>query len=242
MAEPRAAFLDRRKQELFQQLRTSYDELTDVQDVHNATPYNCQRNGTCCQVGLQLHVMECEHIANQIRASCAGDPKMLDAWVSRLEHALDDDAWTWAESVGDHMCAFFEDGCSIYPFRPGICRAYGVVIGVDEWCPRKRLEDGTPFVFAQKQTDAMMARLYRTLDNYGRLWPKLDYTVYMPAGVLSFLLPPARLKKLKARTDPKFWRRQKGYRMQHEPSYRAKPSARTNVRFPSFDKQLVKAK
>ena len=232
MAETREAFLARRKAELFTLLEASYDDLTEVQDEHNATPYGCQRSGHCCRVGLQLHVMECENVARHVLATYAGDPDGLEAVIDRLEHAFEDEEWTWDESVGSHMCAFFEDGCTIYPFRPAVCRAYGVVVEVDEWCPRKRLPTGAPFLYAQKETDRMMARLYRTLDTYGKLWPKRDYTVYMPAGVLGFIAPPERVKALKARTDKKFWRRHKGYRTQFEASYKHAVRARTNVKFP----------
>jgi len=224
--------LAERKAALFALLESSYGDLNEVQDAHNATPYGCQRSGHCCRVGLQVHVMECENVARHLLATYKGDEDGLEAVVERLEHALEDDAWTWDESVGSHMCAFFEDGCTIYPFRPGVCRAYGVVIGVDEWCPRNKLASGDSYVYAQKETDRMMARLYRTLDNYGKLYPKLDKTVYMPVGVLGFLVPPERLRKLKAKTDKKFWRSHKGYRTQFEPSYRTKRSLRTNVKFP----------
>ncbi|HEX2021264.1 MAG TPA: YkgJ family cysteine cluster protein [Candidatus Thermoplasmatota archaeon] len=229
-----------RERALFDRLRRAHDALTEYQDVHNATPYRCDRSGNCCTVGLQLHLMECKLIADQLKAMSGGDPDLLEPYIDRLEHAFEDEAWTWAESVGTHACAFFEDGCSIYPFRPAVCRAYGVVLEVDEWCPRKRLPAGRPFVFAQKETDRQMAELYRTLDAWGRLHPRLDYTVYMPAGVLSFLLPPARLKALKARTPKKFWKRERGYRMQYTPSYRTAESRRTNVRFPFAEKYLAR--
>ena len=61
--------------------------------------------------------------------------------------------------------------------------------------------------------------------------PQYDYTVFMPRGVLEFLVTPARLAKLKARTEPKFWKRQKGYRTQYDPSYRKREARRTNVKF-----------
>jgi len=233
MAEPREAFLARRDGELQTRLRAVHDTLTDLQDAHNATPYKCHRHGACCNVGLQLHYMECEYIAQNLKAAYKDDKRMQAAVVSRLEHAFDDEAWTWGSSVGDHLCAFFEDGCTIYPFRPSVCRMYGVTLEVDEWCPRKRMETtNEPYVFAQKETDRLSAEFYRTLDNYGRLHPERDYTVYMPRGVLEFLVTPARLAKLKARTAPKFWKRQKGYRTQYDASYTKKPSARTNVKFP----------
>lgn len=230
MPEPREAFLERRKSELFVRLRSVHDDLTHAQDEHNATEYRCNRAGACCKVGLQLHMMENQYIAENLAQTYEGDSDGLEAVIERLEHAFTDEGYTWDEGVGDHMCAFFEDGCSIYPFRPAVCRMYGVVLEIDEWCPRKRLPSGQPFVFAQKETDRLMSGFYRTLDTYGKLYPKLDYTIYMPAGVLTFLLPPARLKALKARTPRKFWRTQKGYRTHYKPSYRKTPSLRTNVR------------
>lgn len=232
MADTREAFLSRRSDALFTQLRAVHDDLTNAQDVHNKTPYGCMRHGACCQVGLQLPVMECENIARNLQAAYKDDPKGLEAVVERLEHALEDDAWTWADSVGDQMCAFFEDGCSIYPFRPSVCRMYGVMLDVDEWCPRKRLPAGKPFTYAQKQTDKLAAEFYLTLDTYGRLFPRRDYTVYMPAGVLSFLVSKERLATLRARTAPKFWKKERGYRTQYAASYRRGEGRRTNVRFP----------
>jgi Fe-S-cluster containining protein len=227
-----AAQKEARKAELFTQLETAHDLLTSYQEEHKKTGYGCVRSGHCCQVGLQLHVMECEHIANQLRAQHEGDPKGLARVVKALERAFDDEAWNWGSAIGDFNCAFYKDGCTIYPFRPSICRMYGVVLAVDEWCPRERLSSGDSFVYVQKDVDRMIALYYRTLDNYGRLYPKLDYTVYMPAGVLSFLLPPKKLEALRARTDKKFWKRERGYRTQYQPSYRAPPRLQTNVKFP----------
>lgn len=221
-----------RREELFVQLEGVHSTFTDLQDHHNATPFKCHRHGACCNVGLQLHYMECEHIARNLLATHKDDPRALASVVERLEHALEDSTWTWGNSVGDDMCAFFEDGCSIYAWRPSVCRAYGVTIEVDEWCPRKRLPSGEPFVFAQKETDRFMAHFYKTLDVYGRLFPERDYTVYMPRGVLEFLVDKKRLAALRKRTAPKFWKRQTGYRMQYDPSYRKKPALVSNVRFP----------
>lgn len=221
-----------RRTVLVGKLKVTHDTLTDLQDQHNATPYKCHRHGACCIVGLQIHYMECEYIADNLKAAYKDDPKGMEAIVQKLEHAFQDDAWTWASSVGEFACAFFEDGCSIYPFRPSICRMYGVTVEVDEWCPRKRNEKtGDAYVFAQKETDRLAADFYRTLDNYGRLFPQYDYTVYMPRGVLEFLVTPARLAKLRKKTATKFWKRQKGYRTQQQPSYRKKPALRTNVKF-----------
>lgn len=220
-------------EELLSRLRGVHDTLTLLQDEHNATPYKCHRHGACCAVGLQLHYMECEYIAENLKASCAGDKKRLDDWIAKLEYAFEDKTWTWDSSVGEQMCPFFEDGCSIYPVRPGVCRMYGVTLEVDEWCPRKRLNSrGVAYIYGQKETDRLAASFYKVLDDYGRAFPKLDHTVFMPRGVLEFLVPAERMKKLRARTAPKFWRREKGYRTQYQASYRRRPGRVTNVKFP----------
>lgn len=221
-----------RRAELFAQLRQVHDLLTDYQDKHNQTKYGCQRSGHCCQVGLQLPLMECEHVAEFLRDEAKGDPKKLRARIDALKLAFTDPTWNWASSIGDRYCAFYDEGCTIYPKRPSICRMYGVVLEVDEWCPRERLSNGRSFVYIQPDVDRMVKLYYKTLDEYGRLYPKLDYTVFLAAGVLSFLLSPDELKALKASTPKKFWKRERGYRTQFKASPRRGESLRTNVKFP----------
>lgn len=221
------------KTDLVARLTRVHETLTHLQDQHDATPYKCHRHGACCVVGLQLHTMECEYIAESLKAAYHDDPAGLEKVVQRLERAFDDETWTWSSSVGDQACAFFEDGCTIHPFRPSVCRMYGVTLEVDEWCPRKRVPTtGRPFVYAQKETDRLAAEFYRTLDAYGRRMPERDHTVFMPRGVLAFLVPKERLAALRKRTASKFWRQEPGYRLQYDPSYRVPESRRTNVRFP----------
>src|SRR5207248_5688559 len=90
--------------------------------------------------------------------------------------------------------------------------------------------DGRGYVFVQPEVDRLVARYYRVLDVYGRKFPKMDHTVYMPVGVLSFLISHEEMAALKAKTAKKFWRREKGYRTQFAPSYRRGESLRTNVK------------
>jgi Fe-S-cluster containining protein len=227
---PEAARVAERKEALFVELGGAHDLLTDYQDRHNKTKFGCMRSGACCQVGLEVHMMECEHIARNLKETRS--PAEMKSVVRALKKAFTDPTWNWGSSVGDNMCAFYKDGCTIYPYRPSVCRMYGVVLEVDDFCPRERLADGKSFVYVQKDVDRMIASYYRTVDTYGRLFPKLDYTVYMPAGVLYFLLDEKAYAKLKETTPPKFWKRQKGYRSQFVPSYRRPQSAQTNVKFP----------
>jgi Fe-S-cluster containining protein len=220
------------KAQLFAQLRQVHELLQRYQDEHQRTGYGCLRSGHCCKVGLQLPMMECELIAEQLRAAYGDDPAALRGVVERLKDAFEDPTWNWASSIGDQFCAFFEDGCSVYAFRPSICRMYGVVLEADEWCPRERLANGRGFVYVQPDVDRLVKRYYATLDAYGRMFPKLDRTVFMPAGVLHFLLPPGELAELKARTPRRFWRHEPGYRTQFVPSPRRGRTLRTNVEFP----------
>lgn len=221
-----------RKAELFVQLRQVHDLLTAYQDEHNETGYGCQRSGHCCQVGLQLPLMECESIAESLRAEAKGRPEALRVRIDALKRAFTDPTWNWASSIGDQYCAFYDDGCTIYEQRPSICRMYGVLLEVDEWCPRERLANGRSFVYVQPDVDRLVKLYYKTLDEYGRLYPKLDHTMFMPAGILSFLLSADELKKLKASTPKRFWKREKGYRTQYKMSPRRGQTFQTNVKFP----------
>lgn len=218
-----------RTEELFARLRTTYDLLQKYQDEHQGTGYGCVRSGNCCQVGLQLHMMECEHLARHLKSTL--DPSALRKQVAKLKRALKDEEYSWTSSIGDQMCALYADGCTVYPVRPAICRMYGVVIEADDFCPRERLA-GRSFVYVQRDVDQLVADYYRTLDTYGRMYPERDYTVYMPVGVLSFLIPKEEMRKLRASTPRKFWTREKGYRTQFRPSYRRGESLQTNVKFP----------
>ena len=40
--------------------------------------------------------------------------------------------------LSSKQCPFLDDGmrCTIYGVRPLVCRAYGISINADEWCPR----------------------------------------------------------------------------------------------------------
>lgn len=219
--------VESRRKTLFAELASTHTLLTDYQEAHKKTGYGCVRSGQCCQVGLQLHMAECEYIAESLKEK----PKELPARIRALEKAFQDDEWNWGSSIGERHCAFYDEGCTIYPVRPSICRMYGVVLQVDDFCPRERLSNGESFVYVQPDVDRMIARYYRTLDAYGRLFPKRDYTVFMPVGVLTFLVSAERLKALKEKTAPKFWKREKGYRTQYQQSYKAPKKIVTNVEF-----------
>lgn len=216
--------------ELFAELKSVHDALQAVQDSHEETEYGCLRSGACCQVGLQLPVMECANIARHLKATRSTED--LRKVVRDLKRAFTDDEWNWASSIGDHMCAFYKDGkgCTIHPIRPSVCRMFGPILEPDDFCPRQRLSNGRGYVFVQPAVDGLVARYYRVLDVYGRKHKKQDHTVFMPAGVLQFLISPDELAALRAKTPKKFWRRETGYRTQFKPSYRQGQSVQTNVK------------
>ena len=216
--------------QLFAELAEVHSTLQAIQARHEETPHRCLRSGACCQVGLQLPLMECENIADRLRATRT--PAELRAVIRDLKRAFTDDEWNWASSIGDHMCAFYKDGtgCTVYAFRPSVCRMFGPILEPDDFCPRERLSNGRGYVFVQPEVDGVVARYYRVLDVYGRKHRKLDKTVYMPAGVLSFLLSPEELQALRAKTDKKYWRRETGYRTSFKPSYREGQGRQTNVK------------
>lgn len=116
------------------------------------------------------------------------------------------------------MCAMWDDGCTIYLDRPAVCRMYGVILTIDDFCPRERLSGDEPLLFSNPQVDRLVRELYTLVDTYGRMDRDRDYTIFMPAGVLEFLLPPDEFKAFKAATHRRFWKRTPGYRTQFKSS------------------------
>ena len=95
-----------------------------------------------------------------------------------------------------------------------VCRAFGTVTHGDDYCPRERNEhghidyySGAPIEEAIKSFQSMMQKYAASKDagdNY-------DMVIYMPLGVLSFLLPDEQLGELYQKTDPKFWMSAEGW-------------------------------
>ncbi|HLE96559.1 MAG TPA: YkgJ family cysteine cluster protein [Candidatus Thermoplasmatota archaeon] len=214
------------KERLFERLQGVYDGLDRLQEAHNRTPWGCKRSGGCCQVGLTLHYMECEWIARNLEVEFATGAKDRARVVAALEKAFDDPTWTNGNVIGSQWCALFDGGCSVYTYRPSICRMYGVVVAADEWCPRERLSNGRDFVYVDGKTDALVREYYRVLDEYGRRYKGRDWSVYYARGILEFLQTPREMRTLRARTRPRFWKREVGYRTQ----YKSAPKLTREVR------------
>ncbi len=208
------------RERLFKRLNAFYDDFTKWHELYDDTRYRCLRSGNCCQVGLELHYMECENIARNLELRFKESPGMRERVIASLEQAFTDPDWEPDDITGALHCAFFDAGCSIYAFRPAVCRMYGVVLDVDDYCPRERLASGEPLLFTNEDIDRLIARFYRALDEYGKLQPDRDYTVFMPRGVLEFLLDPKEFEALRKRTPKRFWQRADGYRTQFRKSAR----------------------
>ncbi len=207
-----------RKDRVLGRLTRVHEKLSAFQDAHNATRYGCLRAGQCCRVGLVLHTAEIEHVHRGLERRFVDDPAARGRVIAALEHALSDRAWTMGEGIGDLMCAFYADGCTIYPFRPAVCRMYGVVLELNDDCPRRRLASGREFVWIDPAADRAVRELYRAVDDYGALFPRADCSRYLAAGLLMFMLPQEEVAAIRARTPAKFWRTLHGYRGQFVPS------------------------
>ncbi len=210
--------LEVKRERLFTRLNAFYADFTQWHELHDDTRFRCMRSGNCCKVGLEVHYLECENIARSLETRFEADPAARAKVVASLKDAFTDADWSPSNIIGSNHCAFYEQGCTVYGYRPAVCRMYGVVMDIDDTCPRERLATGEPLLFGSDEIDKLVSRFYRTVDAYGKLHPERDYTVFMPRGVLEFLIPADEVAQLKATTPAKFWRRYEGYRTQFKRS------------------------
>jgi hypothetical protein len=116
-----------------------------------------------------------------------------------------DDSWKPGGETERH-CAFYKGGCTVYEFRPMVCRSFGTVTSVDEYCPRIRNAHGSIDYFAGKPVEATIKSYQELLKQYSEdKGENYNLVVYMPLGVLSFLLTDEELFELRDSTDDKFW-------------------------------------
>ena len=122
-----------------------------------------------------------------------------------------DDSWQLG-GESKRLCAFYKGGCSIYGYRPMVCRTFGTITTVDDYCPRIRNAQGSIDHFSGEGVKKIIKMFQDFLKEYTQDKDKgYDLTVYMPLGVLSFLLEPEELYELEEKTDPKFWRAVDGW-------------------------------
>jgi Fe-S-cluster containining protein len=193
----------------------------DNSDVSKET--RCIGSGNCCHIGLVIPLMECFNIAKNIRrdywfkAETEGQEK-ADQWyakrLDRLYAAFDDPDWRIDNETTSRRCAMWDSdihGCSIYRYRPFICRAYGTITPVTFSCPRNRREDGTIIVFSGDEIDNTISRFEQILDKWNQVNEKDKYSVYMPLGVLKFLLPEKQFSEFVETVEDRFMKGHDGY-------------------------------
>ena len=202
---------------IFNRLDFAYNKIRVFQAKHNETEFRCLNSGKCCNVGLKIHLAECAYIAFRMRQEyylrMEGEgQESADAWMNTRTDALIDrmydKSWDPDAQSTDLQCAFWENGCTIYGYRPLVCRAYGTITEVDDFCPRKRNDYNTIEHFAGKSVEDAVQEFQLILKKYAEdNGDSVDYDVivYMPLGVLSFLLEDVQMEELYQQTDEKIW-------------------------------------
>lgn len=215
----------------FGKLDMSYNQVRVLESKQNETTSKCLGSGECCKIGLNIHLMECANIAFKIRQQYYlyledKGLQFADNWiesvVDSLKDAMHDEDWQIGGETKRH-CAFYIGGCTIYGFRPMVCRTFGTITGVDEYCPRVRNAYGGIDYFSGEKVRQVIQGFQDLLKEYVRDKPDgYDMVVYMPLGVLSFLLVDEELQSLCESTDPKFWKAVDGwynYRVEYTKSH-----------------------
>lgn len=204
----------------FARLDTVYNQMRVLQSKHNELDTRCIGSGKCCRIGLTLPMVECAFIAyNIIREYYLvmenKNKAEAEAWIEEVKSALKgklyDKTWQPHGETEEH-CVFFDNGCQVYDYRPFICRAYGVIETVDDFCPRKRMDDGEVQILRGDSVRQIVAD-FRSVYQDWAIRRNEKFVVYMPLGVLNFIASEDELKALRADTDEKFWYMANEYRM-----------------------------
>jgi len=205
---------------LFAKVDMVYNQVRVIEAKQNQTKYKCLGSGECCRIGLVIHMAECANIAFKLRQQyylyledkgqeCATD--WLNGVVSDLKEAMYDEDWVPGGETKRH-CAFYKGGCTIYAYRPMVCRSFGTITSVDNYCPRIRNANGEIDFFTGDSVHQTIVMFQQFLKEYSE-GKDIGYNlvVYMPLGVLSFFLDPDELEELQEKTDPKFWTAVQGW-------------------------------
>lgn len=209
---------------IFSELELINNQLRVLQIKNNNTETRCLASGSCCQIGLVIPMAECARIAYQIilnyyqEMESFGEKsaeEFLDNIIFNLIDAFDNPKWGHGDNftVGK-WCAFYDNGCTIYNFRPMVCRAFGTISDVDDYCPRKRLKNGGIVYFRGSGIKKIVNNYLETVKKWADLHPDQNHVIFMPLGILKFLLDDKAMRELAERTDQKFWLSQEIYKLQ----------------------------
>jgi len=198
----------------FAKLDMLYNQVRVIEAKQNETKYKCLGSGECCKIGLVLPMTECANIAFKInqeyylKLENAGQ-RVADEWIlgiiDSLKEAMTDETWKDGGETERH-CAFYKNGCTIYGYRPMVCRTFGTITTVDEFCPRIRNANGEIDHFVGEPIRTIIKQYQDLLAEYALgKHENYDMSLYMPLGVLSFLLETDELIELSKNTDERFW-------------------------------------
>lgn len=204
----------------FGKLDMIYNHIRTLEAKQNNTKYKCLGSGKCCTIGLTIPMAECANIAYNLTQQYYlyledKGQEYADTWidgiVNSLKEAMYDSTWKVGGET-ERKCVFFNNGCTIYKFRPMVCRTFGTVTGVDDYCPRIRNPFGQVDCYSGEGVKKIIQLFQDTLEEYAsNNEPGYDVVVYMPLGVLSFMLPTPELLEMQENTDPKFWKAVDGW-------------------------------
>lgn len=198
----------------FAKLDMVYNQVRVIEAKQNETKYKCIGSGKCCHIGLVIPMLECANIAfklNQQYYLTMEDKgkNEADKWFEKIKQSLieamyDEDWQPGGETK--RLCSFYNNGCTIYGFRPMVCRTFGTITSVDDYCPRIRNANGEIDHFAGEPVQKVIKQYQDLLKEYAQdKHENYDMTVYMPLGVLSFILETDELQDLYDNTDERFW-------------------------------------
>jgi Fe-S-cluster containining protein len=198
----------------FAQLDMVYNQVRMIEAKQNESKYKCLGSGKCCHIGLVIPMLECANIAfrlNQqyyLHIEDKGHEfakNWMDGVIESLKQAMYDESWKPGGET-EKLCAFYKGGCTIYGFRPMVCRSFGTITPVDDFCPRTRNVNGNIDFFSGAPVQKVVKNIQDLFKEYAKdKHENYDMSVYMPLGVLSFMIETEDLQKLAEDTDPKFW-------------------------------------
>ena len=197
----------------FAMLDMTYNKMRHIQANHDKLRTKCKGSGMCCQLGLQIPILECANIAFHIkrefylrmeRYGIEEGEKWYQSIIDNLISRMYDNDWS-ADGHASMPCVFYDNGCTVYEYRPYVCRAYGTIVTVDSFCPRERLANGGVDIFSGEAIKDMVNEFDSIVYQYNQDHQEESFVVYMPLGILKFLLPDEAMRKLAEETDEKFW-------------------------------------
>jgi Fe-S-cluster containining protein len=204
----------------FANLDMIYNQIRVLEAKQNETEFKCKGSGECCKIGLTIPLAECANIAFRLRQQYylhlentgrAFADEWMDSVVKSLLEAMHDESWQIGGETKRH-CAFYKGGCTIYGYRPMVCRTFGTITTVDDYCPRARNQYGSIDYFAGDAVKGIIQSYQNFLKDYATAnGNAYDMVVYLPLGVLSFLLETKELEELEKNTDDKFWKAVEGW-------------------------------